>query len=92
MKRSLLTLACLCASVTAWAADSAAPRGLPEAMQLAEKLSVNAVVADERVKQAVERYHQALSLFAPRLTVEARQERRTAHLSSMGIELPGSSG
>lgn len=92
MKRPLLILAWLCACATARAADSAAPLGLPEAMQMAEKRSVNAVVADERVKQAVERYHQALSLFAPRLTVEAKQERRTAELSSMGIELPGASG
>ncbi|HEX5036107.1 MAG TPA: TolC family protein [bacterium] len=62
---------------------------LREAMRLARQRGTQAVVADERVQQALSRLTQARSVFLPQIGGTASFQRRTINLNAMGINIPG---
>lgn len=66
-----------------------APRSisLGEALALAKAQNIDAILARERVQQAIERLGQSISPLLPRITGAASQSRQTRNLESLGISL-----
>jgi outer membrane protein TolC len=62
---------------------------LKEAMRLARERGTQAVVADERVQQALSRLTQARSVFFPQVGGTTSFQRRTVNLHALGINIPG---
>lgn len=84
---SLLRCAAIAALGTALTAAPAAaePLTLQDAMRTASAQNARAVIADGRVRQALEQLHQARSYFFPTVDGLASWDRQTRNLESFGI-------
>lgn len=77
-----------------WGANATPPLplSLKDAIQMAKEKSVNVIVANERVQQALARLSQTRSVLLPQIDGVVLEQRKTVNLNAQGITIPGQSG
>jgi outer membrane protein TolC len=86
MKKIILTLVLSLSILSGTAsADEARHLSLINALEIARDRSLESVVADERVKQAVAKKGQAMAIVLPQVSLETYQRRQTRDLKAQGI-------